>query len=48
MRELFELIAEHPFVALFLAYCTGWTITTIIEATKKCECEGEGEYDEEA
>jgi len=48
MKELFELIAEHPFVSLFLAYCTGWTITTIVEAIKKCECEDKSDYDEEA
>ena len=39
MGELFELVAEHPVVALFLAYCTGWIIQTIISVVKPCDCE---------
>ena len=34
LTQLFELIADHPFVSLFLVLCIGWIIESAVSLIK--------------
>lgn len=38
MREFFEIISEHPFTSLFLAYCVYVAMLWTKDMVRPCNC----------